>query len=303
LLRSHPNLTAPNESHFILRYFRTFGDPTTEGQARELARYILGTIWFKRWGLEASPDDFADCRTYRDVISRLYGIYARKEGKPRWGDKTPGYVENLPTLLQIFPEAKIIHVIRDGRDVAYSWLKAGFGPPRNYVTAAREWKRHVQKGITAGRAAPPGTYHELRYEKLLAAPEETMREVCRFLDEPYSEEVLRPNSPRDHRLPGPQVGSGDRIRTGISLKWRSTLTRNERRLFESVAGDLLDSLGYELEGTGGPIPKWEDQYWKLHQKAVSMVVRARYSYRKLQPDRIRTWLLYRQAARAGRQAM
>src|SRR5262249_20192115 len=134
LLRSHPRLSFPGESHFIPALYRGYGDPNNEREACALASRILESAWVKAWGLALEPSAFAGERSYAKIVSRIFEAWAEKERKPRWGDKTPRYVVEIPLLMKLFPDAKILHIIRDGRDVALSWISAGFGP-RNVFTA------------------------------------------------------------------------------------------------------------------------------------------------------------------------
>jgi hypothetical protein len=265
LLRSHPHITFPSESHFIPKLFRAYGDPQNERQAIQLANVILKMRWVRAWGLSLDPSSFADCRSYREVLSRLYEKWTRKEGKIRWGDKTPQYVAEIPTLLEIFPSCKIIHIYRDGRDVALSWLRAGFGP-ENVFTAACRWKHLVNAGRRTGTNLSPETYLEVSYETLLFHPEATMKRVCAFLNEPFCHDVLRRN------LLAAEVISVRR-RTSVSDseiiksntgKWKEAMSPSDRILFESVAGDLLRALGYETEGRTRHISRAEQIKWKMH---------------------------------------
>jgi hypothetical protein len=258
LLRSHPGITIPPESHFIPRFYRAYGHPSSDEEAWRIARSILKTPRVALWQITAQPRDFACCRSFNEVTSRLFEIWARKEGKPRWGDKTPHYVRDIPLLLRLFPDAQVIHVIRDGRDVALSWLRTQF-EPRNLYMAARMWKEMVTQGRRDGALLPARSYMELSYETLLAQPEATMRGVCRFLNEPWDSAVLSLNS-LDVML-----GWKNRAITRVALqgnivrdnsgKWRDGMTLRQRALVESVAGDLLKELGYPLEGLALPLSR------------------------------------------------
>jgi hypothetical protein len=257
LLRSHPNLAFPDESHFLPRFYRAHGDPGSDAEARALAGRILGVRWVRAWRVPLDPDDFADCRSYAEVVSRLYGAVAARDGKQRWGDKTPQYVTEIPTLLRLFPRARVLHIVRDGRDVALSQIRVRFGP-ENVYAAARAWKRFVEIGRRDGSRFPEN-YLEVRYESLLREPEPTLRAVCDFLGEPFADEVLRPSFlPRRMRRPliGRPSGwiiSETDIATWNVERWRSSMPRSDRAVFETVAGDLLAELGYETEGLAATI--------------------------------------------------
>jgi hypothetical protein len=259
LLRSHPNLAFAGETHFVPLFYRAYGDPADERAARTVARRMLRHPRVRAWDLELEPASFSHCRSFAGLLSVLYGAMAAREGKPRWGDKTPQYVAHVPALLELFPLAKILHVHRDARDVVLSTLRVRFGPTNVYA-AAKQWRRLVRAGREAG-GRRPGSYLELSYEALLADPEDVMRRVCAFVGEPFTEAVLRPTylarAYQGHWLGGSPPGPASRteIVPENAAKWRSSLTRSERSVVESVAGDLLAELGYELEGLAHRIPR------------------------------------------------
>lgn len=271
LLRAHPNLTFPAASFFIPRLYKAYGEPRNPAEVRKLVGIILRIDWVRRWELELTPSEFASCRSYADIVSCLFGLWARKEGKRRWGDKTPDNIVEIPTIMEIFPSAKIIHIYRDGRDVAVSWMKAGYRV-HNLFTAASRWKQWVGAGRAAG-ATIPANYREVRYETLLAQPETTLREICDFLEEEYYPEMLVPNHlfRRDYpswigtREPT-HVSHGEVLRSNCG-KWKTAMSHSEQVLFESVAGDLLRELGYE---TGAPVrtfSKAERRWWLIDNRA------------------------------------
>jgi len=278
LLRSHPHLAFPGESHFIPDFYKGYGNPKNEREARRLAARILRVNWVRPWGVQLDPSAFAEDRSYRQVVSRIYEEWARTQKKTRWGDKTPHYVTKISILLEIFPSAKIIHIYRDGRDVALSWLRVRFGP-RNLFAAARDWQAMVGAGRQAGATLPHETYLEVRYESLLSHPERTMKHVCKFIGEQFTEAVLRPTAirlgSRHPRLIGARRHWSPRteIITNNTAKWKKNMSLSKRILFESVAGDLLETLGYETEGLARPIAKPERLMWEADNFLRWMLVR------------------------------
>ena len=160
LLRSHPRLTIPTESHFIPDFYRTFGDPASDAEAWHVASRILTLPRISRWGIALDPGDVAGCRSFAEVARRLFEVWAKSQGKPRWGDKTPHYVREIPLLMRLFPDEQVIHVIRGRRDVALSWLRTRLDPQNLYM-AARMWKEMVTKGHQDGAALPADAWLEL----------------------------------------------------------------------------------------------------------------------------------------------
>ena len=271
LLRSHPRLSIPPESHFIPRFYEAWGDPRTARQAKALARRILSLRTVRRWELELDPEDFSSYRSFAGVVERLFGEFARVDGKPRWGDKTPHYVESLPLLAELFPGAKFIHIYRDGRDVARSWTGTTFGPG-GLFSAGTKWSRMVRSGRRDGQTLGK-RYTEIRYESLLEEPRETMTGVCAFLAEPFADTVLT----RADRTPGygGRKPRSSKIDASYRFKWRREMPRGERAIVESVAGDLLSELGYELEGLARPIPRSARLCWRALDSVRAGVSRVR----------------------------
>lgn len=195
---------------------------------------------------------------YREFLGRLFELYGRVREKPLVGNKTPSYVRHLPELHGSWPEARFVHIVRDGRDVCLSvlgWKKVGkiLGRYSTWEedpvsTAALWWERKVRAGHEAGAALGPGLYHEMRYEDLILDPEGECRVLCRFLDLSYdsvmvrfSEGKTRTDLPNAHK--GPKrawlpVTSGLR-------DWRMEMEAESVERFEAVSGNLLDELGYE----------------------------------------------------------
>jgi len=267
LLRSHPNISFPHESHFIPNLYRAYGDPKNDHEAYSLASIILNLQWVKSWGLSLDPALFSGYRSYSQIVSRIYEEWLRKENKSRWGDKTPQYVTEIPTILEIFPSCKIIHLYRDGRDVALSLIPTYFGQS-NVYTAASHWKRLVTEGRRMGRSFGPKKYLEIRYEDLLDQPKETLQQICEFIEEKFTQEMLRLNILKRKGYPkliGEKVDHYDKRRyidSTNQARWKVDMSLKDRIIFESVAGDLLNILGYQVENLYRPISSVERNMWK-----------------------------------------
>mgnify|MGYP001199880229 CR=1 FL=1 len=260
LLRSHSHITFPPESHFIPQLYKLYGNPRDEDDAVKIAAAILDIHWVKGFGLSLTPSSFSSCRSYGEIVSKIFEEWARVEGKPRWGDKTPQYVTDIPALVEIFPDCKIIHIYRDGRDVALSLMSTWFGPG-NVYSAAGEWKQMTEKGRRDGQRAGPERYFELRYETLLESPREAMEGVCEFIGEPFTDAVLTPNFIKSELKRSGVYGTKRSILKGNHGKWRNQMPEADRAVFESIAGDLLDELGYETEGRARSIAAHEKLFW------------------------------------------
>jgi hypothetical protein len=227
LLDAHPLLAVPPESHFVLA-----PDP------RALRRALRREPWFGLWGIDA-PDlrglDVAD------AVRALFAAYGAAHGKPRYADKTPHYVSRLPLLAERFPEARFVHVVRDGRDVALSLLEVPWGPD-DVEGAALHWRRRVLEGRAAGLG--PERYRELRYETLVADPEREVRALAAWLELPYDPAMLDP-ARRPAAVPYPEHHGRLALAPTPGLRdWRHQMSAVNAARFHAVAGDALAELGY-----------------------------------------------------------
>lgn len=256
MLDSHPEMAVPPESYFVAELAGSWAGGAPFSWDDYLAA-LSAHDRFRRWGLPADalhPEDPADApRTFAGAVRHTFAAYARARSKPRYGDKTPRYVENVELLAGLFSEARFVHVIRDGRDVALSFLDREWGP-KTIEEAAKRWRKRVRAGRRAAAALAPGRYLEVRYESLVDDPETELRRVCALAELDPAPEMLRYFERADDviagtKYPGQHAAIAAPPKRGLR-DWRSTMSRTEVEEFEATAGGLLAELGYERT-TGG----------------------------------------------------
>lgn len=253
LLYSHPRLFFRSETQFIPAFYRVYGNPRSRHQALKLAKKMVKMEWVARWEEDIDVDEMARQDTFAGLVDNMFMQLARREGKSIWGDKTPQYILYIDTLREIFPAARFIHIVRDGRDVSLSLLKTNFGP-RTIYHAAESWKKYVEAGLQSENSVPASQLIRIRYEDLLLDTEKEMRRVCDFLELPFDLAVCTPTTVGfRYRKPyfrkvATSYGTTDRIVPKNTQKWKEEISHSDQIVFESVAGDLLDQLGYESLG-------------------------------------------------------
>ncbi len=247
LILDRGDVAVPPESMFLLDV-----DP---GQPAE---DVLRAAWnhprVRLWGLPgeppAVPAGLNGMDAFRFAVSAPFVAYAEREGKKRWGDKTPAYIGHVDRLATIWPDARFVHLIRDGRDVALSVMNVPFGP-NNAWAAARSWARVIRQGHKAAERYP-GRVLEVRYEDLVSKPAETVAAVCDFLGLGYSDDMLAIEQTDRSKVVADQSAWFTNVWSGITTaavgKWRTELTPRQIDAFETVAGDELRALGYETGG-------------------------------------------------------
>lgn len=202
------------------------------------------------------PQDWREYpRQASAIFDYVFLYFASKEGKSRWCEKTPQHVQHLDLLAQHYPQARFIHIIRDGRDCASSFQRRWYRTPE--LTIYR-WRRVVGIGRQQGRELS-GRYMEVKYEDLTTHPERWMREICDFLSVEFHQNVLVSRRPQNKNR---GVLGGIEKNTG---KWKNAFTVNQRRSLEKIAGKALSELGYDVEFEQGHASPSKNQlrFWNL----------------------------------------
>ncbi|MFL5798497.1 MAG: sulfotransferase family protein [Actinomycetota bacterium] len=255
MLDAHPELAIPPESYFVSGLFR-FRSRYERGGAFDLPRFAAdlgGLHKFRDWDLPAGALAAAFGEpmpggAYVDAIRLLYRTYAEVHDKPRYGDKTPGYVTRMGLLAGLFPEARFVHIVRDVRSVALSLVEM----PEEWGTrtvpeGAARWRHRVGRGHAEGLALGPERYLEVRYEDLVTDSERELRRVLEFLVLPWDEAVLRYAERGLSRVPQGSRGiHGNVARAPTTTRdWRRQMSPEDLEVVEAVAGDLLAQMGYQ----------------------------------------------------------
>jgi glycosyltransferase involved in cell wall biosynthesis/LPS sulfotransferase NodH len=232
-----------------------FGDLAIARNRKRMLEAWEHSSLFTKTGLEArqvEEEVMAHCENAGDFLRIVMEAMARQQGMERWADCTPDHLLAMRRIKQTIPNALIIHIIRDGRDVALSLERQHWIQPfpwdhgKELLTAALYWEWVVNKGRESGRAMG-NDYREVRYEDLVASPRATLATLGEFIGQDLDYDriervgigsVSRPNSSfgRDAR-------SGD---FKPVARWRSGLSDRQLEDVEGLVGGTLASLGYEL---------------------------------------------------------
>ncbi len=261
MVNAHPEIAIVHETHWITRFFEKGTGIRRDGtvtpklirrlcEHRRFAHLRMSREDIAALVLEESPPSYAD------FVSAIFDLYGRREGKRLVGDKTTGnYIRKLRLLHELWPNARIVHLIRDGRDVCLSMLewpkahRAAGGMPgwaeSPTATTALWWRWHVELGVRGGRSIGEDRYYEMRYESLVSRPQETCAALCDYLEVPFDDAMLRFNEGRIRSDPGLSANQAWLSPTPEVRDWRAQMPRGDVELFEALAGDLLADLGYE----------------------------------------------------------
>jgi hypothetical protein len=228
----------------------------TDADLGSVAQRSLDELWehpkVRLWELPGPPPrvppglEPADARRF--VLGAPFAAYAARFGKARWGDKTPHYVHHVDRLLEIWPDARFVVLVRDGRDVAVSLRSMPFGP-NNAWAAAQWWARGIRAGEDAQRRHP-GSVMTVRYEDLAQDPPTHVPPICEFLGLHYSEEMLALEKADRSRIVADQKSwfptLFDGINTRAVARWQREMSTREQAVFAALAAPELARFGYPV---------------------------------------------------------
>ena len=262
MLHAHPRIAIPPETRFVLTAYanrRAFGDLGDPARRLALGRWIVDRPETKFADLGLDPTATlgritAQAGTLGSALGTVFRDYAARFGKPRWGDKRPSYLRNLDVILQLFPDAQIINIVRDGRDCVASLKEMSWHREGLHATVAI-WARAVDDARRAARRLPRDQWHQLRYEDLVADPAGELTRLCAFLGEDYDPAMACPA-----RVAGIAVPTHKRwhqrthgpVTTERVQSWQTRLSAEEVALCEAALGTRLVSHHYELSGAARP---------------------------------------------------
>jgi hypothetical protein len=256
MLDNHPQLAVSNDTHVVPDSVREMSSNPELALTNGLVEQVVGHKYFGHLGIDEQTARrlAASADTFVEFVRALFDEFARRQGKELAGEKVPHYVRRLPLLHRLFPAARMIHIIRDGRDVALSTLdwvtparflgRLALWREEPVAACALWWKRQVSAGQHGRAEVGADRCLEVRYEELVRAPEGVLRSIAAFVDLPFSSSMLEYYQGRMRDDPG--LATKDRWLppTGGLRDWRVDLSERDLVLFEALAGALLAALGY-----------------------------------------------------------
>jgi hypothetical protein len=249
MLSSLPDVMVTRRTELWPRFYRRFGnldDP------RNLDRCLEAMLARKQVAALSPDPERLRCEfrrgpaTYPRLFALVHEHYAQRQGKKRWGDQT-GYIERFANeLMEAYPGAKIVHLIRDPRD-SYQAVVERDGYARGSVGShTGRWMTSVALA-RRNRTRHPGSYLVITYEKLVARPEETMRSVCDFIDERFDPSLLLLDGVRRYKQQRAEVDGGSPISDRDVGRFRETIAPWDLAFIQRVAGKQMNALGYVKE--------------------------------------------------------
>ncbi len=250
ILNAHSQIAIPRESVFLMPFLKK----------KYLNRFISGSS-LKAFGDYFSSRDEFFKSTYsyffsqlsqrerimlRDLIDNMFSCYCRSEGKSIWGNKTPSFFRKIDILFALFPDAKFINIIRDGRDVFDSWRK--MDPSKNNVAVvALDWSYKLFRIEKSFKKIPDNNRITIRYEDLLDNPVKMIKSICSIIGVEYECGMLDfYKTSHKHTIPHHSELIFKPLDKNNKCKWRKNLTPREIEIFDLLAMHYLKKYNYEI---------------------------------------------------------
>jgi Sulfotransferase family len=217
---------------------------------RGLLQLLSGGYFDRKDGLSKFIDRAELAREIRLLASRVYA--RRVWRKHRFlVEKTPGHLWCMPLIAEVFPDARFVHVLRDGRDVyvstraaARSWAPGWKSRRNSLAGVARHWKRGLRQ-IAADRAVLGDRLLELRYEEIKADPMGSIRRMFDFCNIPYDDQLVQEVFAKTDFATTHKADESAFFRGGRVGDWRTHMNVFEGLAFNAYAGRQLIEVGYE----------------------------------------------------------
>jgi len=263
MVNQAPSIAAPHPPHILERFtplLPAYGDLRDESSFQRLVDDVVTLVEVNpvSWGVAFDRADIR--RRCRDnslvaVFGSVMDRMAESYGKQHWMCKSLANVHFLPEIERYFADddARYLYLYRDGRDVCLSFLKAVVGEKTAYHVA-RQWHVEQQLALECGRRVPASRYLALSYEELTSNPESSLGLLCRWLDIEFSPTMLDFHASEEASKTAASGKLWENVRKPVmstnSRKWLKSLSIEDVVDFESVAGESLLQLGYELALVG-----------------------------------------------------
>lgn len=253
-LASHPNIAIPEVGSNMWTYF--YGQYGDLSQRENFEKCLDDMLHYKHVRfLQPEPERirrefWQGAPTYARLFSLFLIHYAEREGKPRWGAQT-GLIERYADeMFAAYPDLKIIHMVRDVRDRYEASLALWPNGKARAGGAVARWLYSISLG-EQNLKRHPDRYKIVRFETLVAQPEETLQDVCNFLSEEYVPEMLAMTGAPKHRaklLHGAELKAGQSpVSTKYIGQFRGKVPKQEIAFIQFQAGRKMRKYDYKLE--------------------------------------------------------
>jgi hypothetical protein len=229
-----------------------FGGMRSAGDRTKLMKCWLKSKLFRVSGINGKQIEakiVSECRGAGDFLRLVMEEVARVQGVPRWADCTPEHLLYIGEIKRQIPDARFIHIIRDGRDVALSYAKQGWSRPlpwdkgEHLAVAGLYWEWLVRQGRAQGTRLG-ADYVEVRFEELVTEPRQTLLRLSEFVEHDLNYDRIQRAGIGS--VGQPNSSFGDESYFNPVARWKTKMSRDQASHFEALLGDFLQELKYPV---------------------------------------------------------
>lgn len=259
MLNQLSDIASPHPPHILERMFplmSTYGDLENDASFNMLVDDVCRLVELNpvEWsGVEFDRKKIASQSSERSlmaVYNAVYDAYAEAQNAKTWCCKSLANIKYIEEIKAYFKHPKFIYLYRDGRDVALSFQKAVVGEKHIY-NIAKDWSDTQGMALNLKSSVNEKYFHSISYEELTQNPEESARSLCEFLGAKYVPEMLDFHKTNEAKNAAQSSELWGNVTSPIlknnSKKYKKEMSETDVRIFESVAGSMLDCLGYERD--------------------------------------------------------
>lgn len=270
MLASHPDLLVAPECGFAIWFAEKYQHLNLKDPAivEQFADDVYRSKKFDTWGISSEELRIflqaSEATSYSDLVASVYACYGSRIGKnyKRWGDKNNFYLNHIAQLADLYPEARFIHIVRDGRDVACSYrelskrtFKSEYAPnlSSDVETIAQEWKRNIKTVQNAFSELSSEQRVEIRFDDLVLNTEEYLRKLCEFIEVEYSPLMLNYHDINATQQLEPVKTMEWKVKTlcppqsDTVSRYLYDLSAEEIKQFEDVSGGILVQYCFDMD--------------------------------------------------------
>lgn len=254
ILNTHPEISIPPECQFIMFLYNKYRKASWKINTIEA---FYEDLWkearFENWTLskpllKEKLLSLKEEATFAELCKTVYAVYAELKGKDKVkviGDKNPHYALYIKKLMNIYPGAKFIHIVRDYRDTILSFKDVNFDP-NNTIALAYRWNQY-NKAILKYSEKYPDQFLLIRFEDLLSYPEDTLQKVCSFLEVPYTTEMLEFYKKEPEWDTGFRRNLKKPLDKTLTFKWKKRMKEKDIRAADFLCKNLAKRFNYETK--------------------------------------------------------
>jgi hypothetical protein len=288
-LACHPQIAMPikGETQFFAKWSDKIDSLETVEERHEFHQKFMAESKVSQWGIDwkdFEPDLKGSETKSKQYFDSLMNYYAKQKGKACWGEKSTSHIQHVDRLFALYPEAKYLLIVRDPRDSFCSarsvkWNKGKKLCPQRY---GQEWAEVYARAV--GFLLRLGAdWKIVRHESFVEQTRSVIKDICTWLDEPFSEALLKP-----HNLEWEQNSSFDdqnwskgdgqqytpelKIDPSTVGRWKNLLSREEALKIEEAAYNSMLTFGYEVsQGLIAPSAKlgWKKRFSVFKERILS----------------------------------